>query len=83
MRDIASQARNTEYKPSRFAALVMRIHNPSTTALIFKTGKMVVTGAKSENDSQIAARKFARIIQKLGFKVSELVREMTENLKFF
>jgi transcription initiation factor TFIID TATA-box-binding protein len=45
----------------------MRIREPKTTALIFASGKMVVTGAKSENDSKLASRKYARIIQKLGF----------------
>lgn len=33
---------------------------------------MVCTGAKSEEDSRLAARKYARIIQKLGFTVSKL-----------
>jgi len=51
----------------RFAAVIMRIRDPKTTALIFASGKMVVTGAKSEDDSRLASRKFARIIQKLGF----------------
>jgi hypothetical protein len=45
----------------------MRIREPKTTALIFASGKMVVTGAKSEDDSRLASRKYARIIQKLGF----------------
>ena len=45
----------------------MRIHNPKITALIFASGKMVVTGAKSEDDSRLASRKYARIVQKLGF----------------
>ena len=51
----------------RFAAVIMRIRDPKTTALIFASGKMVVTGAKSEDDSKLASRKYARIIQKLGF----------------
>ena len=57
------------YMPSvqRFAAVIMRIREPKTTALIFASGKMVVTGAKSEDDSKLASRKYARIIQKLGF----------------
>jgi transcription initiation factor TFIID TATA-box-binding protein len=46
----------------------MRIRDPKTTALIFASGKMVVTGAKSEDDSKLASRKYARIIQKLGFQ---------------
>lgn len=45
----------------------MRIREPKTTALIFASGKMVVTGAKSEDDSRLASRKYARIVQKLGF----------------
>jgi transcription initiation factor TFIID TATA-box-binding protein len=45
----------------------MRIREPKTTALIFASGKMVCTGAKSEEQSRFAARKYARIIQKLGF----------------
>ena len=45
----------------------MRIREPKTTALIFASGKMVVTGTKSEDDSRLASRKYARIVQKLGF----------------
>jgi hypothetical protein len=51
----------------RFAAVIMRIREPKTTALIFASGKMVCTGAKDEELSRLAARKYARIIQKLGF----------------
>ncbi|KAI6110094.1 TBP-domain-containing protein [Pisolithus sp. B1] len=58
LKTIALHARNAEYNPKRFAA---------TTALIFASGKMVVTGAKSEDDSRLASRKYARIVQKLGF----------------
>ncbi|KAL0103068.1 hypothetical protein PUN28_018400 [Cardiocondyla obscurior] len=67
LKKIALHARNAEYNPKRFAAVIMRIREPRTTALIFSSGKMVCTGAKSEEDSRLAARKYARIIQKLGF----------------
>ncbi|KAL9303797.1 hypothetical protein ACSQ67_021060 [Phaseolus vulgaris] len=83
LKTIALQARNAEYNPKasftnicylrncaciyRFAAVIMRIREPKTTALIFASGKMVCTGAKSEQQSKLAARKYARIIQKLGF----------------
>jgi len=45
----------------------MRIRDPKTTALIFASGKMVVTSVKSEDDSRLASRKYAHIVQKLGF----------------
>ncbi|XP_021274938.1 TATA-box-binding protein-like [Herrania umbratica] len=64
---IVLHARNSEYNPKRFAAVIMRIKEPKTTALIFSSGKIVCTGAKTEQLSLLAARKFARIIQKLGF----------------
>lgn len=69
LKKIALQARNAEYNPKRFAAVIMRIREPRTTALIFSSGKMVCTGAKSEEMSRLAARKYARIVQKLGFEV--------------
>ena len=72
LKKIALHARNAEYNPKRFAAVIMRIREPRTTALIFSSGKMVCTGAKSEDDSRLAARKYARIIQKLGFNAKFL-----------
>ena len=69
LRQIALQARNAEYNPKRFAAVIMRIKEPKTTALIFSSGKMVCTGAKSEDESKKASRKYAKIIKSLGFPV--------------
>ena len=46
LKNIALRARNAEYNPKRFAAVIMRIRDPRTTALIFSSGKMVCTGAK-------------------------------------
>ena len=48
----------------------MRIREPKSTALIFASGKMVCTGAKSEEEARQAARKYARILQKLNFQVT-------------
>ncbi|CAA7036237.1 unnamed protein product [Microthlaspi erraticum] len=67
LKAIALKARNAEYNPKRFAAVIMRIREPKTTALIFASGRMVCTGAKSEEGSRQAARKYARIVKKLGF----------------
>ena len=56
LKQIALNARNAEYNPKRFAAVIMRIREPKTTALIFSSGKMVCTGAKSEESSKNAAK---------------------------
>lgn len=80
LNDVARRARNCEYKPSRFSAVVMRIRDPRTTALIFRTGKIVVTGARSEQASKLAARKFARIIRKLGYTDATMDDWKCENM---
>ncbi|KAF7822450.1 TATA-box-binding protein [Senna tora] len=69
LKAIALQARNAEYNPKasiRFAAVIMRIREPKTTALIFASGKMVCTGAKSEQQSKLAARKDFKIQNIVG-----------------
>lgn len=68
LKSIAIRTRNAEYNPRRFAACIMRIRKPKTTALIFASGKVVVTGARDEKESKFAARKYENIIKKLGFE---------------
>ena len=69
LREIALKATNAEYNPKRFSAVIMKIKEPKTTALIFSNGKIVCLGAKTEEDSRKACRKFAKIIKKFGFPV--------------
>ncbi|KXX75493.1 TATA-box-binding protein [Madurella mycetomatis] len=64
---ISQQARNVEYNRNKFHALVMRIREPRTTTLVFASGKLVITGAKSEEQARLAGRRHARVIQKCGF----------------
>lgn len=65
--DIYCRTRFSEYNPARFHGVVMKIIDPRATALVFRSGKVLCTGLRNEHDSYIAARKFARIIQKLGY----------------
>eukprot|EP00878_Enallax_costatus_P000768 GHUV01000886.1.p1 GENE.GHUV01000886.1~~GHUV01000886.1.p1 ORF type:complete len:353 (+),score=113.09 GHUV01000886.1:316-1374(+) len=80
LKDIALHARNAEYNPKRFAAVIMRIRDPKTTALIFASGKMVCTGAKSETDSKLAARKYCRIVQRTGFEDVKMKEFKIQNI---
>jgi len=58
--------RNVEYRPKRFPGLVFRLKRPKTTTLIFRTGKMVCTGAKSEKMARSAVRKVVRELKNSG-----------------
>lgn len=42
LKQIALKCRNAEYNPKRFAAVIMRIRQPKTTALIFASGKCLL-----------------------------------------
>ena len=45
---------NAEYRPETFAGVSFRIKKPKTCTLIFRTGKMVCTGAKSARQAKKA-----------------------------
>ena len=53
---------NVEYRPEQFPGLVFRLKKPKTATLIFNSGKMVCTGAKSMRQARKAVRK---VIQEL------------------
>ena len=70
LRQIALQAKNAEYNPKRFSAVIMKLKEPKTTALIFSSGRIVTLGAKTEEDSRKSCRKFAKIIKSLNYDVA-------------
>ena len=58
--------RNVEYRPKKFPGLVFRLKRPKTATLIFSTGKMVCTGAKSEKLARSAIRKVVKELKGNG-----------------
>lgn len=55
---------NTEYQPRRFPGLIFRLKQPKTTTLLFSTGKMVCTGATSEQMARNAVKKVVKELRK-------------------
>jgi transcription initiation factor TFIID TATA-box-binding protein len=58
-----------EYEPEQFPGLIYRIKEPKTATLLFRSGKVVCTGAKSLEDVKRAVQKVAKEIEKSGVKV--------------
>jgi transcription initiation factor TFIID TATA-box-binding protein len=58
------------YRPERFPGLVFKLKRPRTTILIFGTGKMVCTGARSERDAVRALRKVVRTLNGGGIIIN-------------
>ncbi|MBD3261175.1 MAG: TATA-box-binding protein [Candidatus Altiarchaeales archaeon] len=60
---IAMQCWNTEYEPEQFPGLVYRLDDPKTVMLIFRSGRMIITGAKDPKNIKQAAEKTREMIQ--------------------
>jgi len=45
--ELASKIKDAEYNKKRFPGVVLRMQNPKIAALVFGSGKVVLTGAKS------------------------------------
>ncbi len=58
--------RNVEYRPKKFPGLVFRLKRPKTATLLFTTGKMVCTGAKSEKLARSAIMKVVKELKDNG-----------------
>jgi len=85
LKKIAMTARNTEYNPRRFPAVIIRIRLPDpekkATGLVFSTGMMMVVGSKSYEESHFAAMKLGRMIKKIGYPEVRLKRFRIVNIQ--
>lgn len=60
---LATECVNTEYEPEQFPGLVFRLDKPKTVMLVFRSGKIIITGAKTPKDVTKAAEKTREIIK--------------------
>ncbi|KUO80387.1 MAG: TATA-box-binding protein, partial [Vulcanisaeta sp. OSP_8] len=66
---LAERLPAAEYNPEQFPGLILRLQRPKISALIFRTGKMVCTGAKSENELKRAVKELVRLLNEHGADV--------------
>src|SRR5213593_5294289 len=62
---------DVEYHPDQFPGLVFRLKSPKTATLIFSSGKMVCTGAKSEEQAIKAVGSVVQKLRKGGIKIKK------------
>jgi len=66
---MAATLSNTEYNPEQFPGLVLRIKEPKTSALIFSSGNIVVTGAKTLKKVRESINKIKDALKKINIKI--------------
>jgi len=71
---------NVEYKPEQFPGLVFRLKKPKTATLIFNSGKMVCTGAKSEKQAKKAVRTVVQELKDNGILIVETADIQVQNI---
>lgn len=69
-----------EYEPEQFPGLVLRLDEPKTAALLFRSGKVVCTGAKTIKDVERAIKKVCKKVEGAGFKVFKTPEITVQNI---
>ena len=77
---LAETLPNTEYNPEQFPGLVMRIKDPKTSALIFSSGKIVCTGAKSMAKVKESVNKIIESLGKIKVKITVDPKIQVQNM---
>lgn len=67
---MAATLSNTEYNPEQFPGLVIRIKDPKTSALIFSSGKVVCTGARSMEKVKESIERIIESLKKIGISIT-------------
>ena len=77
---MAATLSNTEYNPEQFPGLVIRIKEPKTSALIFSSGKIVCTGARTMPDVRESIKKIIKSLEKIKVKIKEVPEVKIQNI---
>lgn len=77
---VATKLTNTEYNPEQFPGLVLRLTGINVTALVFSSGKIVVTGVKSEDLVKEAVEAIQKDLKKAGINFTKKPEMKVENM---
>lgn len=69
-----------EYEPEQFPGLVYHLDEPKAAALIFGSGKIVCTGAKSIEEAKIAIEKIVEKIKEAGINITKKPEVIVQNV---
>lgn len=77
---MAATLSNTEYNPEQFPGLVIRIKDPKTSALIFSSGKVVCTGARTLEKVHESIQRIIESLHKIGIKIKVQPKIIIQNI---
>ena len=80
LKAIALALGGSEYEPEQFPGLIYRIKEPKTAILLFRSGKVVCTGAKSIESVRIAIAMVAKQIEAAGIPITKAPEIEVQNI---
>ena len=80
LKDITKKFPDVEWHPDTFPGAVFRLKEPKTATLLFRTGKMVCTGAKSEELARKAVKTVVQKLRKGGIKIKKDATVTVQNI---
>ena len=78
--EITEKFPDVEYNPDQFPGAVFRLRNPTTATLLFSSGKMVCTGAKSEEMAVKAVNTVVQKLRKGNIKIKNKASVVVQNI---
>jgi len=80
LNSIAREIPSVEYRPELFPGLCLRLKKPKASALIFRTGKMVCTGTKSEKQAKRAVNRVVKRLKEIGILIMDKPKFQVQNI---
>jgi transcription initiation factor TFIID TATA-box-binding protein len=80
LQSIALALEGAEYEPEQFPGLIYRLKEPKTATLLFRSGKVVCTGAKSLEHVKVAINKVANQLEKAGVMIKTEPKVEVQNI---
>ncbi len=80
LKDVQKKFPDVEWHPDTFPGAVFRLKNPRTATLLFRTGKMVCTAAKSEELARKAVKTVVEKLRKGGIKIKKDATVTIQNI---
>ncbi len=77
---VVANLQGIEYEPEQFPGVVYRMQDPKAAALIFSSGKLVCTGAKSPGDAKMVVGRIVSQLRRLGIKIPSTYTVRVENM---
>jgi transcription initiation factor TFIID TATA-box-binding protein len=80
IKDITNVLDEAEYEPEQFPGVIYRLKEPKVAILIFRSGKVVCTGAKSPDLARFALELLTRRLEDAGISVIKNPEIIVQNM---